>query len=47
MKDYYRDPSLRPEVSSLERVQDIMVKTGFTKKRADVSEMVDLSYLAR
>ena len=47
MKDYYRDPSLRPEVSSLERVQDIMVKSGFTKKRSDISTMVDLSYLAR
>jgi ABC-type nitrate/sulfonate/bicarbonate transport system substrate-binding protein len=46
MKDYYRDPSLRPDAAALERVQDIMLKTGFSKKRADVSAMVDASYLA-
>jgi ABC-type nitrate/sulfonate/bicarbonate transport system substrate-binding protein len=45
MKDYYRDPTLRPDAAALARVQDVMLETGFSKKRADVSAMVDLSYL--
>lgn len=47
MKDYYRDPTLRPDASALERVQDIMIKTGFTKKRADIPEIVDTTYLSK
>jgi ABC-type nitrate/sulfonate/bicarbonate transport system substrate-binding protein len=47
MKDYYRDPSLRPDAAALERVQDIMIKTGFTKKRADIPKIVDTSYLSK
>jgi len=47
MKDYYRDPTLRPDPAALERVQEVMIKTGFTKKRADIPAMVDLSYLAK
>jgi ABC-type nitrate/sulfonate/bicarbonate transport system substrate-binding protein len=47
MKDYYRDPTLRPDAAALERVQEVMIKTGFTKKRADIPAMVDLSYLAK
>jgi ABC-type nitrate/sulfonate/bicarbonate transport system substrate-binding protein len=47
MKDYYRDPTLRPDAAALERVQDVMIKTGFTKKRADISTLVDLSYLPK
>jgi ABC-type nitrate/sulfonate/bicarbonate transport system substrate-binding protein len=46
MKDYYRDPTLRPDAAALQRVQDIMITSGFTKKRADVQSMVDASYLA-
>ncbi|HEY7245434.1 MAG TPA: ABC transporter substrate-binding protein [Xanthobacteraceae bacterium] len=45
MKDYYRDPSLHPDAAALQRVQDVMIKTGFTKKRADIRAMVDASYL--
>jgi ABC-type nitrate/sulfonate/bicarbonate transport system substrate-binding protein len=45
MKDYYRDPTLRPDAAALQRVQDVMIKTGFTKKRADIPAMVDVSYL--
>ena len=41
MKDYYRDPTLRPDAAALEQVQDVMIKTGFTKKRADISTLVD------
>ena len=47
MKDYYRDPTLRPDASALERVQDVMIKTGFTKKRADIPEIVDTTYLSK
>jgi len=47
MKDYYRDPTLRPDAAAMERVQEVMIKTGFTKKRADIPAMVDLSYLAK
>jgi ABC-type nitrate/sulfonate/bicarbonate transport system substrate-binding protein len=46
MKDYYREPTLRPDAAALERVQEVMLKTGFTKKRADISKLVDASYLA-
>src|SRR5262249_12030841 len=45
MKDYYRDRTLRPDAAALQRVQDIMIKTGFSKKRADIAAMVDTSYL--
>jgi ABC-type nitrate/sulfonate/bicarbonate transport system substrate-binding protein len=45
MKDYYRDPTLRPDTAALQRVQDVMIQTGFSKKRADISAMVDASYL--
>lgn len=47
MKDYYREPTLRPDAASLERVQEIMLKSGFSKKRADIAAMVDASYLPR
>ena len=47
MKDYYRDPTLRPDAAALERVQEVMIKTGFTKKRADIAAMVDVSYLPK
>src|ERR1051325_3663733 len=47
MKDYYRDPTLRPDASALERVQDIMIKTSFTNKRADIPKIVDTSYLSK
>jgi ABC-type nitrate/sulfonate/bicarbonate transport system substrate-binding protein len=45
MKDYYRDPTLRPDAAALERVQDTMIRTGFTRKRADIPAMMDLTYL--
>src|SRR5215510_2025665 len=47
MKDYYREPTLRPDAAALERVQDVMVRTGFTKKRADIPALVDVSYLPK
>jgi sulfonate transport system substrate-binding protein len=47
MRDYYRDPTLRPDVAALERVQEVMIKTGFTKRRADVLALVDVNYLPK
>jgi ABC-type nitrate/sulfonate/bicarbonate transport system substrate-binding protein len=47
MKDYYRDPTLRPDAAALERVQEVMIKTGFTKKHADIPAIVDVSYLPK
>lgn len=47
MQDYYRDPTLRPDVASLEKTQNAMLKAGFQKKAADVQSMVDLSYLPK
>jgi ABC-type nitrate/sulfonate/bicarbonate transport system substrate-binding protein len=45
MKDYYRDPTLRVDVDSLEKMQDAQVAAGFQKKKADIASLVDLSYL--
>jgi ABC-type nitrate/sulfonate/bicarbonate transport system substrate-binding protein len=47
MKDYYRDATLRPDAAALERVQDIMIKTGFSKKSAEVRKIVDDRYLSK
>lgn len=47
MKDYYRDPTIRPDISALERMQDFQIKAGFQKKRADIKALVDLSYLPK
>jgi ABC-type nitrate/sulfonate/bicarbonate transport system substrate-binding protein len=45
MNDYYRDPSIRPDADSLERMQAFQVQAGFQKKTVDVRALVDLSYL--
>src|ERR1700724_1813643 len=45
MNDYYRYPTLRPDAAALQQGQDAMLKTGFTKKRANIPAMVDVSYL--
>lgn len=45
MTDYYRDPGARVDLQALERMQDLQVKAGFQKKRADLKARVDLSYL--
>jgi ABC-type nitrate/sulfonate/bicarbonate transport system substrate-binding protein len=47
MKDYYRDPTLRPDISALEKMQEFQIKAGFQKKRVDVKSLVDLSYLPK
>src|SRR5262249_44780979 len=45
MNDYYRDPTLRPDVEALVRMQEFQMKAGFQTKSADVRALVDLSYL--
>jgi len=45
MKDYYRDPTMRVDVSSLEQMQDGQVRAGFQKNRIDVKALVDNSFL--
>jgi ABC-type nitrate/sulfonate/bicarbonate transport system substrate-binding protein len=45
MDDYYRDPTMRVDLSALEVMQDGQVKAGFQKTRADLNALVDNSYL--
>jgi ABC-type nitrate/sulfonate/bicarbonate transport system substrate-binding protein len=45
MEDYYRDPHLRVDVDALKKMQDAQVAAGFQKKKADITTLVDLSYL--
>jgi ABC-type nitrate/sulfonate/bicarbonate transport system substrate-binding protein len=45
MNDYYRDPSLRPDVEALVKMQEFQIKAGFQHKGADVRALVDASYL--
>ena len=45
MQDYYRDPALHADVKTLEAMQDSQFNAGFQKKKADISKLVDLSYL--
>ncbi len=45
MNDYYRDPSLRPDVEALVKMQAFQIKAGFQHKGADVRALVDASYL--
>lgn len=47
MSDYYRDPELRAEVATLERMQESQFNAGFQKKKADIGKLVDLSYLPK
>jgi ABC-type nitrate/sulfonate/bicarbonate transport system substrate-binding protein len=45
MDDYYRDPAMRPEVKTLEAMQESQFNAGFQSKKADINQLVDLSYL--
>ncbi len=47
MHDYYRDPTLRPDVEALVQMQEFMIKAGFMTKRADMRAIVDTSYLPK
>jgi ABC-type nitrate/sulfonate/bicarbonate transport system substrate-binding protein len=45
MKEYYREPGARIDPQALEKMQDMQIKAGFQKSRADLSKYVDMSYL--
>jgi ABC-type nitrate/sulfonate/bicarbonate transport system substrate-binding protein len=45
MADYYRDPAMRAEVKTLEEMQESQFNAGFQKKKADIGQLVDMSYL--
>jgi len=47
MHDYYREPSLRPDVEALTKMQEFQMKAGFQKKAADIKALVDTSYLPK
>jgi ABC-type nitrate/sulfonate/bicarbonate transport system substrate-binding protein len=47
MKDYYRDPTLRPDADALVKMQEFQVKAGCQKKSVDIRSLVDPSYLPR
>jgi ABC-type nitrate/sulfonate/bicarbonate transport system substrate-binding protein len=45
MRDYYRDPTLRPDSNALVQMQEFQVKAGFQKNSVDIRSLVDASYL--
>jgi ABC-type nitrate/sulfonate/bicarbonate transport system substrate-binding protein len=45
MNDYYRDPAMHAEVKTLEAMQESQFDAGFQSKKADINQLVDLSYL--
>jgi len=47
MHDYYRDPSLKPDIEALVKMQEFQIKAGFQKKSADIRALVDTSYLPK
>src|SRR5437899_4001868 len=47
MKDYYRDPTLRPDADALVKMQEFQLKAGFQKKSIDIRSLVDPSYLPK
>lgn len=47
MEDYYRDPHLRVDVDALKKMQDAQVAAGFQKKKANITTLVDLTYLPK
>ena len=47
MSDYYRDPAMHVDVATLEQMQDYQFNAGFQKKKADIKQLVDMSYLPK
>ena len=47
MSDYYRDPAMHADVATLEQMQDYQFNAGFQKKKADIKQLVDMSYLPK
>jgi ABC-type nitrate/sulfonate/bicarbonate transport system substrate-binding protein len=47
MNDYYRDPNLTVDAAALSKMQDLQVKAGFQKNKADIKALVDNSYIPK
>jgi ABC-type nitrate/sulfonate/bicarbonate transport system substrate-binding protein len=47
MVDWYRDPTMRPDLAALKKMQEFQVKAGFQKKPVDIDSIVDTSYLPK
>ena len=47
LQDYLHDESLMVDAGALEKMQDLQIKAGFQKKRADVKALVDNSYIPK
>jgi ABC-type nitrate/sulfonate/bicarbonate transport system substrate-binding protein len=43
LPDYKRDPAARPNLKSLEQMQEVLVAHGFLERKSDLSKVVDLS----
>lgn len=41
MADYYRDPQLKVDIKALEQMQDLQLRVGFQKNKADIAARVD------
>lgn len=47
MKDYYRTADGKVDIAALKKMQEMQIKVGFQKKRADIDKMVDNSWLPK
>lgn len=47
LKDYHHEPSMEVSIEALEKMQDLQVKVGFQKNRANLKDFVDNSYLPK
>ena len=45
LKDYVRDPNVKPSIEALEKMQDMSISLGFQEKKIDVKSIVDTSLL--
>jgi ABC-type nitrate/sulfonate/bicarbonate transport system substrate-binding protein len=45
LPEYVREPSLKPSVETLEKQQDVLIRSGFQDKKLDLATVVDTSYL--
>ena len=47
MKDYYRDPTLKVDVESMRRMQDLQKSVGGDTSSVDFAKIVDMSFLPK
>ena len=45
LKDYKRDPDLRPSIEAITKQQDVLVSAGFLDEKADIAKIVDVTFL--